>query len=207
MPYNSAAAGERTKFIEVMADTVARRKAEGHVVMAVGATTLRDSPTSSRGFRRRGGKDAVRTNYPKCVNHLIGELGDGAPDTRFHKNLTADSLREPLVVRPLALQEDRRHHTTTQRSHRQNHAGTHRRNERGRQEHIHPAPRPAAQSHKDAVTGDQGRRYRRLLRRPGRDAGRHSGMATQQGDVDGQIVWRIFTIPNSVANSRLNLAI
>ena len=37
--------------------------------------------------------------------------------------------------------------------------------------------------------GDQGRRCRRLLRGPERDAGRHNGMAPQQGDADGQIAW------------------
>ena len=91
IPYNSATAEEREKFIEGMTDTVARWKAEDRVVLSVDATTLRDSPTSGRGLRRRGGRDAVRTNYSKRANHLIGALGDGTLDVQFHENLTADS--------------------------------------------------------------------------------------------------------------------
>ena len=91
IPYNSATAEEREKFIEGMTDTVARWKAEERVVLSVDATTLRDSPTSGRGLRRRGGRDVVRTNYSKRANHLIGALGNGTLDVQFRENLTADS--------------------------------------------------------------------------------------------------------------------
>ena len=188
IPYNSATAEEREKFIEGMGDTVVRWKAEERVVLSVDATTLRDSPTSGRGLRRRGGRDAVRTNYSKRTNHLIGALGDGTLDARFHENLTADSYVS-------LLEYARRRHKKIgviipqrRRPHRQSHAGIHRRNERRRRNGAHPAPHPAAQPHRDAVAGDQGRHRGHLLRGPRQDAGRHNTHAPQQGDIDSQIV-------------------
>ena len=140
IPYNSATAGERREFIEGMGDTVARWKAEGRVVLSVDVTTLRDSPTSGRGLRRRGGRDAVRTNYSKRANHLIGALGNGTLDVQFHENLTADSYVS-------LLEYARRRHKKIgvtipqrRRPHRQNHTGVHRRNERRRRNGAHPAP-------------------------------------------------------------------
>ena len=66
IPYNSAAAGERRKIIEWMADTVARSKAEGRVVLSVDATALRDPPTSGRGLRRRGGGTRYAPTTPSA---------------------------------------------------------------------------------------------------------------------------------------------
>ena len=90
IPYNSATPKEQAAFIEKMKETIARWKEEGRTLLAVDAVTLRDSPTSSRGLRRRGGKNIVRTNHSKKSNHLIGALGDGALDLPFHDNLKAD---------------------------------------------------------------------------------------------------------------------
>ena len=60
---------------------------EGRAVLAVDATTLRDSSTSDRDLKRRGGKNVVRTNYSKKTIHLIGALGDDTLDLQFHENL------------------------------------------------------------------------------------------------------------------------
>ena len=59
-------------------------------MLAVDAATLRNSPTSGRGLRRRGRRNIVRTNHSKKPNHLIGALGDGTLDLPFHDNLKAD---------------------------------------------------------------------------------------------------------------------
>ena len=142
MPYNGATAGERTKFIEKMTDTVAGRKAEGHVAPAVDATTPRDSPTSSRGLGRRGGKHMVRANCSTRANRIIGVLGGGTPDARFHENLTADSYASLMECA-------RRRHKKMgvvipqrRRPRWQNHTRIHFRNERRRLEGAHPARAP-----------------------------------------------------------------
>ncbi len=54
IPYNSATSEEQ-EFIEKGRATAARWRAEGRTVVAVDAATLRDSPVSRRGIRRRGG--------------------------------------------------------------------------------------------------------------------------------------------------------
>ena len=91
IPYNSATPEEQAEFIEKTKATIARWKAEGRVVLAVDAATLRDSSTSRRGLRRRGGKAIVRTNHSKKSIHLIGALGDGTLDLQFHGDLKAGS--------------------------------------------------------------------------------------------------------------------
>lgn len=91
IPYNSATPEEQEEFIKDNRDTIARWMGEGRTVLAVDASTLRDSPTSRRGLRRRGGKNVVRTNYSKKAIHLIGALGDGTLDLQFHENLKSES--------------------------------------------------------------------------------------------------------------------
>ena len=91
IPYNSATPEEQAEFIEKMRGTIARWKEEGRTVLAIDAATLRDSPVSRRGLRRRGGKDTVRTNHSKKAMHLVGALGDGTLDLQFHEDLKAGS--------------------------------------------------------------------------------------------------------------------
>ena len=91
IPYNCATPEEQAEFIEKTGATIARWKEEGRTVLAVDAATLRDSPTSGRGLRRRGGKATVRTNHSKKAIHLIGALGDGTLDLQFHGDLKAGS--------------------------------------------------------------------------------------------------------------------
>jgi len=56
IPYNGATPEERTTFIKKGRATAAKWRAEGRTVVAVDAATLRDSPVSRRGIRRRGGR-------------------------------------------------------------------------------------------------------------------------------------------------------
>ena len=91
IPYNSATPEEQEEFIRDKRGAIARWREEGRAVLAVDATTLRDSPTSRRGLRRRGGKGVVRTNHSKKAIHLIGALGDGTLDLQFHENLNGES--------------------------------------------------------------------------------------------------------------------
>lgn len=91
IPYNSATPEEQEEFIRDKRGAIARWREEGRAVLAVDATTLRDSPTSRRGLRRRGGKSVVRTNHSKKAIHLIGALGDGTLDLQFHENLNGES--------------------------------------------------------------------------------------------------------------------
>ena len=63
----------------------------GGAILAVDAATLRGSPTSRRGLRRRGGKGVVRANHSKKAIHLIGAPGNGTPDLQFHENLKGES--------------------------------------------------------------------------------------------------------------------
>ena len=91
VPYNCATSEEQEEFIEKTRTTIARWKAEGRTVVVIDAATLRDSPTSGRGLRRRGRKATVRTNHSKKAIHLIGAPGDGTPDLQFHGDLKADS--------------------------------------------------------------------------------------------------------------------
>ena len=95
IPWNGATPKEREEFIEKTRATIARWKEEGRAVLAVDAATLRDSPTSGRGLRRRGGKATVRTNHSKKAIHLIGALGDGTLDLQFHGDLKGGQLRGP----------------------------------------------------------------------------------------------------------------
>ena len=90
IPYNSATPEEQ-EFIRDKRGAIARWREEGRAVLAVDATTLRDSPTSRRGLRRRGGKSVVRTNHSKKAIYLIGALGDGTLDLQFHENLNGRS--------------------------------------------------------------------------------------------------------------------
>ena len=55
-----------------------RGKIYGRTVVAVDAATLRDSPVSRRGLRRRGGREAVPANHSRQSIHMIGAPGDGA---------------------------------------------------------------------------------------------------------------------------------
>ena len=90
-PYNSATPEEQREFIKKGRATAARRGAEGRTVVAVDAATLRDSPVSRRGIRRRGGRETVPTNHSKQSIHMIGALGDGTLDLQFHDDLSAGS--------------------------------------------------------------------------------------------------------------------
>ena len=66
-------------------------RAEGRTVVAVDAATLRDSPVSRRGIRRRRGRETVPVNHSKQSIHMIGALGDGTLDLQFHDGLSAGS--------------------------------------------------------------------------------------------------------------------
>lgn len=94
VPYNSATPEEQREFIEKGRTTAARWRAEGRTVVAVDAATLRDSPVSRKGIRRRGGRETVPVNHSKQSIHMIGALGDGTLDLQFHDNLTAASYVE-----------------------------------------------------------------------------------------------------------------
>ena len=59
--------------------------------MAVDAATLRDSPVSRRGIRRRGGREIVPINHSKQSVHMIGALGDGTLYLQLHDDLSASS--------------------------------------------------------------------------------------------------------------------
>ena len=90
-PYNNATPEERTEFIKKGRATAAKWRAEGRTVVAVDAATLRDSPVSRRGIRRRGGRETVPVNHSKQSIHMIGALGDGTLDLQFHDDLSAGS--------------------------------------------------------------------------------------------------------------------
>lgn len=94
VPYNSASLEEQENFIKDMEVKISRWQKESRVTLAIDAATLRDSPASRRGLRRRGGSDTVKTNYSKKPLHLIGTLGDGTLDMQFHEGLKADNYIE-----------------------------------------------------------------------------------------------------------------
>ncbi len=52
-PYNSATPEEQRAFIKKGRAAASKLRVEGRVVVAVDAATLRDSPVSRRGIRRR----------------------------------------------------------------------------------------------------------------------------------------------------------
>ena len=97
-PWNGATPEEQTEFINKGRSTAARWRAEGRTVVAVDAATLRDSPVSRRGIRRRGGRETVPVNHSKQSVHMIGALGEGTLDLQFHDDLSAGSYVE-LVER------------------------------------------------------------------------------------------------------------
>ena len=142
IPYNSATPEEQAEFIRDNRDAIARWREEGRVVLAIDATTLRDSPTSSRGLRRRGKKNIVRTNHSKKAIHLIGALGDGTLDLQFHDNLRGE------IYAAMAEYARRRHGKVgllgdnagglTGKDMREYVAGTN----GGRRNHAHPLPTP-----------------------------------------------------------------
>ncbi len=91
VPYNSATQEEQMEFLKKGRAAAAKWREESRVVVAVDAATLRDSPVSRRGIRRRGGRETVPVNHSKRSIHMIGALGDGTLDLQFHDNLTAAS--------------------------------------------------------------------------------------------------------------------
>lgn len=91
VPHNCATPEEQAEFMEEAKETIAKWKEEGRTVLAIDAATLRDSPTSSRGLRRQGGKATIPANHSKKAIHMFGALGDGTLDLQFHDNLKADS--------------------------------------------------------------------------------------------------------------------
>ena len=96
MPCNGATPEEQEEFINKHRDTIARWREEGRAILAVDAATLRDSPTSRRGLRRRGGKSVVRANHSRASVNLIGAPGDGTPDLLFRNDLETDGCVAPL---------------------------------------------------------------------------------------------------------------
>ena len=76
VPYNSATPEEQEEFKKDTKCTIDKWRKEGRVIVSLDAATMRDSPTSSRGLLKRGGKDVMYTNYSKESTHLIGALGE-----------------------------------------------------------------------------------------------------------------------------------
>ena len=96
IPYNSATPEEQKEFIENAKTTIARWHAEGRHVAAVDACTLRDSPASRRGLRRRGGYDTVSINYSKKSTHVFGALGENTLKIHFPDGLSSKEYIEFL---------------------------------------------------------------------------------------------------------------
>ena len=94
IPYNSATPEEQKKFIENAKTTIARWYAEGRHVVAIDACTLRDSPASRRGLRRRGGYETVSINYSKKSTHVFGALGKNTLKIDFPDGLSAEDYIE-----------------------------------------------------------------------------------------------------------------
>ena len=87
IPYNSATPEEQEEFIKNTKTTIARWHAESRHVAAIDACSLRDSPASRRGLRRRGGHDTVSVNYSKKTTHVFGALGDDTLDIHYPDGL------------------------------------------------------------------------------------------------------------------------
>ena len=88
IPYNGSTPEWQRGFIKKGRAAAARWRAGDRTVVAVDASTLRDSPLSRRGIRRRE-KGAVPVNYSKQPIHMIGALGDGALELQIHDNPAA----------------------------------------------------------------------------------------------------------------------
>ena len=91
IPYNCATPEEQEKFIRNGRAAATRWRAEGRTVLAIDAATIRDSPMSRRGFRRKGGRDTVSTNYSKKSIHMVGGLGADVLELKFCDTLSAGS--------------------------------------------------------------------------------------------------------------------
>ena len=65
-------------------------------MVVIDAATIRDSSSSKRGLRRRGGRDAVGVNYSRKSTNILGALGNGALHIEYHDNLKADSYISPM---------------------------------------------------------------------------------------------------------------
>ena len=90
-PHRTAAPYPKSKreFIENAKAATARRGEEGsHVV--IDAATIRDPPSSKRGLRRRGGRDAAGVNYSRRSTNILGAPGSGALHMEYRDNLKAD---------------------------------------------------------------------------------------------------------------------
>ena len=91
IPYNSATPEEQREFIENAKVTIARWGEEGRHVVVIDAATIQDSPSSKRGLRRRGGRDAAGVNHSRKSTNLLGALENGTLHVEYHDNLKADS--------------------------------------------------------------------------------------------------------------------
>ena len=87
VPYNSATGQEQEEYVKDTIKEIETYARKGYKVVCLDAAALVDSPTSSRGIRRRGGYDEVKINYSKKSVKIIGALGEDTLDVQFHEKL------------------------------------------------------------------------------------------------------------------------
>ena len=67
---------------------------EHYKFLCLDAAGFVDAPSSSssRGMRRKGGKDAVQINYSKKSFQIIGAPGQGTLDIQFHEKVNSEAV-------------------------------------------------------------------------------------------------------------------
>ena len=92
VPYNCATPEKQKEYAENVVKMIKKYDDEHYKFLCLDAAGFVDAPSSSRGIRRKGGKDAVQINYSKKSFQIIGALGQGTLDIQFHEKVNSEAV-------------------------------------------------------------------------------------------------------------------
>ena len=93
VPYNCATPEKQKEYAENVVKMIKKYDDEHYKFLCLDAAGFVDAPSSSsRGIRRKGGKDAVQINYSKKSFQIIGALGQSTLDIQFHEKVNSEAV-------------------------------------------------------------------------------------------------------------------
>ena len=93
-PYNCSTPEKQKEYAENAVKMIKKYDDEHYKFLCLDAAGFVDAPSSSssRGMRRKGGKDAVQINYSKKSFQIIGAPGQGTLDIQFHEKVNSEAV-------------------------------------------------------------------------------------------------------------------
>ena len=92
VPYNCATPEKQDEYVCETIKMLKKYDGKRYKVVCVGAAAFVDAPSSTRGIRVKGGKDAVQVNFSKKSTKIIRAPGLGTLDIQFHQKTDAGSV-------------------------------------------------------------------------------------------------------------------